>query len=199
MRRVFSKTLGAKSRPLDPPHAPKEVTAPPQGIHNTPSNRPPHLPTNFSFTGHESKRREENPQLQIALNDDKAQRKHSTCSLWLLPSCRRCATAFSSIPMVFGHTRCMVKSTRSLVPSWWTLGGHPLHIHQNTYPPIDLLNAPSFETNVSRWRTHPQSLSRLALYGVPLQDIPALINAFTSAVKAKELSSPELEEYYTLS
>ena len=78
---------------------------------------------------------------------------------------------------------------------------HRPHIHQNTYPPIDLLNVPSFffESNVSRWSTHPQSSSRLALYGVPSQDIPALLNAFTSAVKAKELSSPELEDYYTLS
>ena len=31
-----------------------------------------------------------------------------------------------------------------------------------------------------------------------MQNIPALIHAFTSAVKAKDFSSPELEEYYTL-
>ena len=83
---------------------------------------------------------------------------------------------------------------------WSRPGGHPPHIQQKIYPPIDPLNPTSFfESNVSRWSTHPQSSSRLALYGVPSQDIPALLDAFTSAVKAKELSSPELEEYYTLS
>ena len=130
-----------------------------------------------------------------------AQRKHSMCSFTVVAALQtRCKEGVLSIPPFFGHTRCMVKPTHSLVPSWWTLGGHRPHIHQNTYPPIDPLDASSsFETNVSRWSTHPQSSSRLALYGVPLQNIPTLLNAFTSAVKAKELSSPELEEYYTLS
>ena len=83
---------------------------------------------------------------------------------------------------------------------WSRPGIHPPHIQQKIYPPIDALNATSFfESNVSRWSTHLQSSSRLALYGVPSQDIPTLLDAFTSAVEAKELSSPELEEYYTLS
>ena len=79
-------------------------------------------------------------------------------------------------------------------------GRHPPHIPQNTYPPIDPLNATSFfESNISRWSMHPQTSSHLALYGVPSQDILALLDTFTSAVKAKELSSPELEDYSTLS
>ena len=84
---------------------------------------------------------------------------------------------------------------------WSCPGGHPPHIYQNTYPPIDPLNFTFsiFESYVSRWSTHPQPSSYLTLYGIPSQDFPALLDPFTSAVKAKEPSSPELEEYYTLS
>ncbi|KIK01317.1 hypothetical protein K443DRAFT_98809 [Laccaria amethystina LaAM-08-1] len=117
--------------------------------------------------------------------------------------CRRSATTpWISITKRYRST----KNSKPATPGVWSNQRAPwsrpsVHIHQNTYPPIDPLNPTSsfFESNVSRWSTHPQSSSRLALYGVPSQDIPALLNAFTSAVQAKELSSPELEDYYTLS
>ena len=118
-----------------------------------------------------------------------------------MPPCRRGARkAFCQFP----HSLAIPGVWSNQRTPWSRPGGHyggrPPQIHQNTYLPIDPLDASSsFETNVSRWSTHPQPSSRLALYGVPLQDIPALLNAFTSAVEAKELSSPELEEYYTLS
>ena len=124
---IFSKTLKPRVA-LWTPHAPKEVTGPPQGIQKTPSSRPPRLPTNFSFTGHESKRREENLQLQISLNKDKAQRKHSTCSLRLLPSCRRRATAFFTNShrlwphQVHGQTNALFGPV--LVDTWRTPSTH---------------------------------------------------------------------------